>query len=112
MRRKINSYLGFAKRSGNLVAGYNACEMAMKRNKIKLLLVTEDVSDNSKKKFRKLAAERSIPLYIFSITEDIPLYISDEGKGIFGITDHNFAKIIELEMKKEAEENADGSDNK
>jgi len=105
MRKKIHSYLGFAKRSGNLLSGYNTCEMAVTRRKAKLILLTENTSDNTKKKFAKLARDAGIPLYVYGNETDLPVYAGSEGKGVFCITDSHFAQIIEkeiiLEMKEE-----------
>lgn len=101
MRKKIHSYLGFAKRSGNIIAGYNSCEFAMARKKIKLLILTEDIAEGTKKKFKKLAADYHIPMYIYGKSDEVPQYTGNEGKGIFGITDKNFARVIEREILNE-----------
>ncbi len=104
MRKKIHSYLGFAKRSGNIIAGYNSCEFAMMRKKIKLLILTEDIAEGTKKKFRKLAADYHIPMYIYGTSDEVPQFSGNEGKGIFGITDKNFAQVIEKEILSELKE--------
>ena len=107
MRKKIHSYLGFAKRSGNIIAGYNSCEFAMMRKKIKLLILTEDIAEGTKKKFRKLAADCHVPIYIYGRSDEVPQYTGNEGKGIFGITDKNFAQVIEKEILSELKEAED-----
>ena len=55
MRSKLQSYLGFARKSGNLVMGFNSCVFAMKKGKIKLLIVAEDLSENTSEKIKKEA---------------------------------------------------------
>ena len=50
MNRKVISYLGFAKKSGNLLTGVNTCSFAMAKGKVKLMILAEDISENSRKK--------------------------------------------------------------
>ena len=51
MRSKIESYLGFATRSRNLITGSNTCLFAMNKKKVKLLILASDISENTMKKF-------------------------------------------------------------
>ena len=53
MNRKVISYLGFAKKSGNLLTGVNTCSFAMAKGKVKLVILAEDISENSRKKIMK-----------------------------------------------------------
>lgn len=99
MRQKIHSYIGFAKRSGNLVAGYNTCIYMIKSKKIKLLIVAEDSAENTKNKFSKLAAQNNIPIFIWGTSEDLSMMAGENNRSIFGITDKNFAEVIALEMR-------------
>ncbi len=112
MRKKIHSYLGFAKRSGNLLSGYNTCEQAIIRKKAKLVILTEDVSENTKKKFFKMAKDCHVSIYIYGDSTEVPMYTGSDGKGVFCITDKNFATVIEKEIKLEIEEAQDHTDNK
>ena len=41
VRNKVESYLGFAARSRNLITGYNTCIMMMAKRKVKLLIQKE-----------------------------------------------------------------------
>ena len=50
MENKVLSYLGFAARARKLVTGYNTCLYMMEKKKIRLLLLAEDLSENTKKK--------------------------------------------------------------
>ncbi len=104
MRKKIHSYLGFAKRSGNLLAGYNTCEMAISRRKAKLIILTGDIAENTKKKFTKMARDAGVPIYVYGDASDVPLYAGSEGKGVFCVTNSHFAKIIENEIILEIKE--------
>ena len=50
IRNKVMSYLGFAAKSRNLVTGAGTCQMMMEKGRIKLLIVTEDIAENTEKK--------------------------------------------------------------
>ena len=54
MRKKVDSYLGFAAKSRNLVSGYHTCLHAIKQKKLRLLILSEDLSENTVKKLFKL----------------------------------------------------------
>ena len=60
MNDKVISLLGLAERAGKIASGEFAAEKAVKTGKARLIIVAEDASDNTKKKFSdmcKLLAE-------------------------------------------------------
>ncbi len=100
MREKIYSYLGFAKKSRNLIAGYNTCIMAANKNKVKLLILTGDLAENTVKKMKALSEKQKIPLLYLKDSEEEFERLGLKGKGVFAILDSNFAKVISEEIKK------------
>ena len=98
MRKKLHSYLGFAKRSGNLLTGYNTCVSAMSKRKIKLLILAGDISENTLKKMIKEAERYKIPYRVYGEIDELSEITGCEGRGIFGITDENFFNIIAREI--------------
>lgn len=100
MREKIVSYLGFARKSRNLISGYNSCLFALKGNKVKLLIIAEDLSENTVKKLSSSAKEKNINYRIYGSVEDLSRATGIQGRGIFAITDNNFAKVILDEIDK------------
>ena len=101
MRKKIESYLGFAARSRNLVTGYNTCIMAMQKRKLKLLILASDLSENSIEKLVKEAEKTSTSYKIYGSVEGLSHITGNDNKGVFGVTDRNFADIISQEIDKE-----------
>ncbi|MGI6731366.1 MAG: L7Ae/L30e/S12e/Gadd45 family ribosomal protein [Anaerovoracaceae bacterium] len=99
MRRKIDSYLGFARKSRNLITGYNACISSIK--KIKLLIIAEDISENTIKKLRKLAKDHGVTLRIYGKKDDLSKSTGSIERGVYGITDENFAIAILKEIDME-----------
>lgn len=98
MREKIHSYLGFAKRSRNLIAGYNTCMYGLKSGRLRLIILTEGLAENTVKKFTRAAADRKVPLRIYGTWEELSAMAGESGAGVFGITDEGFAQIILKEI--------------
>lgn len=101
MRKKIYSYLGFAARSRNLVTGYNTCIMAMQKKQLKLLILACDLSDNSIEKLVREAEKTGTSYRIYGSVQELSHITGKDNKGVFGITDRNFADIIGQEIDKE-----------
>ena len=94
MNGKLKSYLGFAKKSGNLVTGTNTCSFNMKKQKVKLLLIAEDVSRNTLKKILNEARSQKTPYRIHGMSDDLSHATGTSGRSVFGIMDENFANVI------------------
>ncbi|MBR0596760.1 L7Ae/L30e/S12e/Gadd45 family ribosomal protein [Sinanaerobacter chloroacetimidivorans] len=101
MRKKIDSYFGFAKKSRNLLSGYHTCTYGIKQGKIKLLILTEDLSENTVKKLAKLSEDHGVPVRIYGKTEELSKITGSQERGVFGITDVNFADVILKELDRE-----------
>ena len=95
---KIYSYLGFASKSRSLVTGYNTCILMMEKRKIKLLILCSDLAENTLKKMTKECNKYDLKFRIFGKCDEISKATGNVGKGIFGITDKNFAEVITKEI--------------
>ena len=96
MKKKIDSYLGFAKKSGNLMSGINTCSFGLSRGKVKLVILAEDISENSEKKMMKEIRKHGRG-------EELSHIVGESGRSVFAICDDNFAKVILDEIKGETE---------
>ena len=94
MENKIASHLGFAAKARKLVTGYNTCIYMMEKKKIRLLILTEDLAENSVKKMVSAAEKYRVPCKIYGNREQLSKITGNVDKGIYGITDDNFAKVI------------------
>ncbi len=101
MRKKVDSYLGFAAKSRNLISGYHTCLHAIKQKKLKLLILSEDLSGNTVKKLTKLSEDNGVPLRIYGTMEELSHITGSRERGVFGITDLNFADAILKEIDGE-----------
>ena len=65
MENKVLSYFGFAAKARQLVTGYNTCIYMMEKRKIRLLILTEDLAENSVKKMISAAEKHRVPYKVY-----------------------------------------------
>ncbi len=97
-QNKINGLLGLAARSRNLVTGYNNCLQMIGRNKIKLLIITEDVGEKTKEKMVQKCTSHEIEWRLYGKAEELSEAVGKQDKGLFAITDKGFAESIVKEI--------------
>lgn len=102
MNKKVISYLGFAKKSGNLVSGVNTCTFSMAKGKVKLMLLSEDISENSEKKIMKEIRKHNVPYVRYGSSAELSHAVGTEGRNVFGLCDKNFAEVILKEIDGES----------
>ena len=94
MNRKVISYLGFAKKSGNLLTGVNTCSFAMAKGKVKLMILAEDISE-----IRKYGVNH----IEYGNSEELSHAVGASGRNVFAICDKGFAEAITKEIERELE---------
>lgn len=97
-KRKLLSYMGFAAKARKIVNGYNTCVFTMEKRRVKLLIIASDLAENSKKKMISAAGKNNVEYRVFGDSEEMSRMTGTAGKGIFGITDENFANVILKEI--------------
>ncbi len=91
---KICGLLGLATRAGKIVFGTEACKMAIRKRKLKLVLIAEDASDRTKLNFKQICTNANIPLAEILPIEELSKAIGKTYKAIVGIVDVNFSNAI------------------
>lgn len=99
-KSKLESYLGFAAKSRSLVTGYNTCILLMGKRKLKLVILAEDLSENTLDKMISQCKKYDVKHKIFGKSDELSHCVGTMGKGIFGITDNRFSKIIYEEIDR------------
>ncbi|SHI78991.1 Ribosomal protein L7Ae [Geosporobacter subterraneus DSM 17957] len=94
MPSKFFSLLGLAQRSGNLVTGEDTCEAYIKKGNIKLLIVAEDASANTKKKFHDLCSYRNIKMITYGDRDQMSHAIGKSNRAVYGIKDVAFSQTL------------------
>lgn len=99
--KKVHSYLGFAAKSRNMVTGYNTCIFQMNKRKVRLLILANDISDNTMDKMMTELRKSGTDYRIYGTIDELSRVTGNDNKGIYGITDAKFADIIRKEIDKE-----------
>ena len=63
-KNKVLTYLGLATRAGKTVSGEFSVEKSLKQRKARLVVVSEEASENTKKKIRSICEYYKVPLYV------------------------------------------------
>lgn len=86
--------MGLVVKAGKLISGENKCEAAIRAEKAHLVIVAEDASDNTKKRFTDMCAFRGVNIKIFGDRDSISKYIGKENRVVVAVTEKEFAKNL------------------
>lgn len=101
---KIYSLLGLCKKAGKIAAGETAAVEAIRGKKACLVLVAEDASENTKKKFQNSAVYYEVPLVIYGEKVDLGRAVGEELRAVLVVTEEGFAKkLIALTQQTKTE---------
>lgn len=96
--QKVKSYLGFASKSRNLVAGQGKVIDGITKGTAILIIIGLDVGDNTKDKLVSKCKSSGVTYRIFESCENLGHWTGHYGKGVLGITDENFSEVILKEI--------------
>lgn len=82
-------------KAGKICFGADSVEENVVKNKVKLLIISEDSSERTKNKFVNLSEKYNVPVIIDGNIEDLSKSIGKSNKAIIGIKDINFAESIQ-----------------
>ena len=95
MNNKILSLLGFASKSGKLSFGFAASKETILKNKSRLIVISSDISDKSRKEIRFTAEKNGIEIIELNDTDQIKLSNAvGRSCGIVSVNDSSFASAI------------------
>lgn len=92
---KIYSFIGLAKKAGGVAAGDYAVEYAIKRGRAACVILAEDASPNTARKFRNYCGVRGIKLISFGAKQRLGQILGKEVYSVIAITDKRFSSRIE-----------------
>ena len=87
---KIISYLGFAKKSGNVITGQTSLKICKK--KLFLIMVCNTASNNLKNLEKNLGVKHNCP--VIEVQEDLQNLINEKDIKILGLTHQELSKAI------------------
>ena len=97
---KVLSLVGLATKAGKTVSGEFSTEKSVKTGKGLLVIVAEDASENTKKKFRNMCSFYEVPIYFIADKEELGKYCGKEFRASLAVQDENFAKAMMKELAK------------
>ncbi len=98
-RDKILSMLGLATKAGRIASGEFSTEKAVKSGSAFLVVVSEEASENTKKKFRNMCSFYQVPMYLYASKEALGNAIGKEFRASLAVLDEGFAKSLEEKLK-------------
>ena len=96
--RKELSLIGLAAKAGKVVSGEFATEKAVKGRTAYLVLIAEDASENTRKKFRDMCTYYKVPFYNIVSKEELGTAIGKEYRACIAVTQEQFAVAMKKKL--------------
>ena len=97
---KVLSLLGLATKAGKVASGDFSTEKSVKTGKGFLVLVADDASQNTRKKFQNMCDFYEVPIYFIANKEELGRFCGKEFRASLAVQDENFAKAMLKELQK------------
>lgn len=101
---KVYSYLGLARRAGKVVSGEQAVVGGVKRGQVRLLLISEDASSNTYRKFSALAQNHNVRCLVYGEKDLYGQALGQSPRSVLGVLDRNFADVIRAHIQEPVRE--------
>lgn len=98
MNNRFLQFLGIVKKSGKIAEGYNKCEETIKNGMAKLIILSNDISDNTKNKFENYSLRYDVPIINNGfLSEDLGKILGREEIKVLCVTDYKMScKLISI----------------
>lgn len=97
-RQKLLSLLGLATKAGKISSGEFSTEKAVKTGRARLVIVSAEASDNTKKSFTDMCTYYKVPVYCFGGKGELGHAMGKEMRASLAVLDEGFAKAIVTQM--------------
>ena len=94
---KVLNLIGLSQKAGKVVSGEFMTEKAVKTGEAALVILAEDASENTQKKFRNMCEFYKGPLSIHAAKDYLGHAMGKEFRAALAVVDNGFAQAI---MKK------------
>ena len=98
---KALSLVSLATKAGKTASGEFCTEKEVKTGMAELVIVAEDASANTKKKFKNMCDFYEVPIYFYGDKDTLGHAMGKEFRATLAILDEGFAKEIMKQMKTE-----------
>lgn len=97
------SMISLATKAGKTKSGEFMTEKEVKEGRAHLVIVADDASDNTKKKFQNMCDFYKVPIYFFEDKDTLGHAMGKEFRASLAVTDAGFAKGIRKHLDMEEE---------
>lgn len=98
-QNKVLSLVGLATKAGKTSSGEFSTEKAVKEGKACIVIVSEESSDNTKKKFQNMCDFYEVPIYFYGTKEELGMAMGKEFRASLSVNDPGLANAIEKQLK-------------
>jgi len=99
MNHRFFNNLGLAMRAGKLATGEEAVLNAIRSGDAKLVIMAEDASENTRKKFNDKCNSYEVPLLTVGDREQLGGSIGKEARVLVAVTDGGFANMLRKSLQ-------------
>ena len=96
--KKVLNLIGLATRAGKTASGEFSTEKAVKSGKAYLVIVSEEASDNTRKKFTNMCTYYQVPICFLGKKDELGHHMGKELRASLAILDEGFAKAMVKQM--------------
>ena len=94
IQNRVLSLVSLATKAGKTVSGEFMTEREVKTGRATLVIVADDASDNTKKKFQDMCDFYEVPVYFYADKDTLGHAMGKEFRASLAILDEGFAKGI------------------
>ena len=98
---KALSLVSLATKAGKTASGEFCTEKEVKTGMAELVIVAEDASANTKKKFKNMCDLYEVPIYFYGDKDTLGHAMGKEFRATLAVTDAGFAKGIKKHLETE-----------
>ncbi len=91
---KVYSLLGICAKAGKLVTGEQGVLMAIQSGKARIVLVSTDASDNTRKQFHDKCKYYGVPILEYGYKEELGRAIGKSERTSLAVTDDGLSKAL------------------
>lgn len=85
-------------KAGKVASGGFCTEKAIKNGSARLVIISSEASENTRKKFTDMCRYREIPWYVFGEKEELGHAMGKEFRVMLAITDENLAAALKAQL--------------
>ena len=100
-KSRVFGLLGLAAKAGKVQSGEFSTEKSVKSGRAYLVIVSEEASENTKKKFRNMCEYYKVPFYLYGTKAELGAAMGKEFRASLAITDTGLANAVRKYLPEE-----------